>query len=94
MSGEWMKTALVALSRRFRPDTYTLVDEVIVSNRGDNIKLEGIGSWRQLFLCMGVWTISIEFTRGNTVEYTDSKGQLIKILQQAMKHKESPFVYA
>ena len=84
------------IGTKLRIDTYVLSGEEIVCEKypDRHIRLQEVRTWRQVFLCMGVWVMQIHTTDGRVLEWGDKHGHLISLLQRVAKDKEEPYVCA
>ena len=62
---------------------YMLDGDIVISkNRtGERFKISEIKSWQQVFVCVGVYDIIVEFTDDRTLRLNEHGAQLIDILK-------------
>lgn len=72
---------------------YTLDGDSVAPRKslGARFSVLEIHTWRQVFICAGVYDIIIEFVDGTTRRLGDHGEQLIRILKQKAPERELPW---
>lgn len=92
----WFSNLRYRLRGYLTVDHYEVIgSEILMAGRRkawiQSVRLDDILSWQQVFYCVGVWSILILRREGQPLQWDDSHGELLTLLQKVAPNQEMPW---